>query len=64
MSTDTDTPKRPAHRPLQRPEMGPKRRRVVYVPDALWGRVTAKAAAEGVSASEALTRLLEAEEGA
>jgi len=47
-------------RPLQRPEAGRKRRRVVYVPDAIWSRVTEKAGAEGVSASEALTRLLEA----
>ena len=47
-------------RPLQRPEAGRKRRRVVYVPDAIWARVTKKADAEAVSASEALTRLLEA----
>jgi hypothetical protein len=47
-------------RPLQRPDMGRKRRHVVYVPDALWRRLTDRADAEGVSASEALTRLLEA----
>ena len=46
-------------RPLQRPKAGRKRRRVVYVPDAIWARVTEKADAEAVSASEALTRLLE-----
>ena len=46
-------------RPLQRPKIGRKQRHVVYVPDALWRRLTDKAGAEGVSASEALTRLLE-----